>query len=131
MSVGNSVEDCSFVQNLLRKIVILERTVQSQGKLYIPWVVNFCRNILTMGRKFDSSWNNVAFAYLVFILMFSNTLSDTLYLLFNQNYKIKWSKIFSLSEMPVWIPKVWILLYNLYVIEMNPSDSGKSFGVSQ
>ena len=51
MSIGNSVEDCSFVQNLLRKIVIQERTVQSQGKLYIPWVVNFCRNILTMGRN--------------------------------------------------------------------------------
>ena len=46
MSIGNSVEDCSFVQNLLRKIVIQQRTVQSQGKLYIPWVVNFCRNIL-------------------------------------------------------------------------------------
>ena len=85
----------------------------------------------SLGRKFDSSWNYAAFVYLVFILMFSNTLSDTLYLLFNQNYKIKWSKILSLSEMPVWIPKVWILLYDIYVIQMNPSDSGKSFGVSQ
>ena len=46
--------------------------------------------------------------------------------------KIKWWKISSLSEMPVWILiryQMNSFIYNLYVIQMNLSDSGKSFGV--